>query len=395
MKIQKILRSNLYALTALLFLFGIVAGNLIYSSKVSAAQITVRSLTLQSGTDPILNGGSRAGATGVKHFFQFTLPSTGNVGSIKFQYCMLAAGACTTPNGLDTTSAALGAETGATGFSMVNATNGAPYLTRSAVSVSGPQAVSYRLDNITNPDNTNCYQSALDPGAKQNCTFFVRISTYASTDTTGGITDSGVVTASTAQQITLTGTMPESLVFCTGGTISTTASVPDCATATSGAISFNQLFSPTDTATTTSQMAASTNAGSGYAISVNGPTLTSGSNTISGMSTAAGGDLGVRGISQFGLNLKANTTTTSNPAVGIEVAPASNATNYRGEATTGYASVDHFRFVTGNTVADSGFNVLGGTDAQIYTISYIVNVPGSQPAGTYTTTLTYICTPTF
>jgi hypothetical protein len=363
------------------------------NNKASASQITVRSLTLQSGTDPIVNGGSKAGASGVKHFFQFSLPSTGNVGSIKFQYCMLAAGTCSTPNGLVTTAATLGAETGATGFTMVNATNGSPYLTRSTALVTGPQAVTYRLDNITNPDNTNCYTTI--NFAKENCTFFVRVTTYASTDTTGGVTDSGVVTASTAQQITLTGTMPESLVFCTGGTISTTAGVPDCATATTGAISFNQLFSPTDTATTTSQMAASTNAGSGYVITVNGPTLTSGSNTISGMTTAAGGDLGVRGISQFGMNLKANTTTTSNPAVGIEVAPAANGTNYKGEALTGYASVDHFRFQTGNSVADSASGGAGGSDAQIFTIAYIVNVPGSQPAGTYTTTLTYICTPTF
>jgi hypothetical protein len=189
--------------------------------------------------------------------------------------------------------------------------------------------------------------------------------------------------------------MPESLVFCTGGTVSTTSGVPDCATATSGAVSFNQLFSPTDTATATSQMAASTNAGSGYIITVNGPTLTSGSNTITAMTTTASGDLGVHGISQFGLNLKANTTSTSNPAIGTEVAPAANGTNYKGQSLTGYASVDHFRFVTGNSVANSANGGAGGTDAQIFTASYIVNVPGSQPAGTYTTTLTYICTPTF
>jgi hypothetical protein len=400
MKTKKLLRSNLYALTALLFIFGIVAGNLFLNHKVSAAQITARSLTLQSNgvdgpdADTVIDGGSEASGI-ANHFFQFTLPGSAvtNLGSIKFQYCMLAAGACTTPNGLVTTSATLGAETGLTGFTMVNSANGAPYLTRSAAAPGTTVPVTYRLDNITNPDNTNCYVAI--NFAKENCTFFVRITTYASTDTTGGVFDSGVVTASTAQQITLTGTMPESLVFCTGGTIGLTAGVPDCATATSGAISFNQLFSPTDTATTTSQMAASTNAGSGYVITVNGSTLSSGSNQITGMTTNAGGDLGVRGISQFGLNLKANTTTTSNPAVGIEVAPAANNANYRGEALTGYASVDHFRFQTGNSVADSANLTPGGTDAQIYTIAYIVNVPGSQPAGTYTTTLTYICTPTF
>jgi hypothetical protein len=239
--------------------------------------------------------------------------------------------------------------------------------------------VSYQLQSITNPTTANQ-------------TFFVRIATRTTTNATGAATDAGTVTASTATQIILDGTMPESLVFCTGGTIGLTAGVPDCATATSGAVSFNQLFSPTDTATATSQMAASTNAGFGYAISVNGPTLTSGSNTISTMSTAAAG---VRGISQFGLNLKANTTTTSNPAIGTEVAPAANGTNYRGQAASTYDAVDTFKFVSGNTVANSANGGPGGSDAQIFTASYIVNVPGSQPAGTYTTTLTYICTPTF
>ena len=186
--------------------------------------------------------------------------------------------------------------------------------------------------------------------------------------------------------------MPESLVFCTGGTIGTTAGVPDCSLATSGSVNFNQLFSPTDTATATSQMAASTNAGSGYNITVNGPTLTSGSNTVTAMGTAAAG---IRGVSQFGLNIKANTTLTSTPAVGIEVAPAANGTNYRGQAVTGYNTADTFKYTTGDSVANSANGGAGGTDAQIFTVSYIVNVPGSQPAGTYTTTLTYICTPTF
>jgi hypothetical protein len=239
--------------------------------------------------------------------------------------------------------------------------------------------VTYQLQSVTNPTTTNY-------------TFFVRLSTYASTDTTGSSTDTGTVTASTAEPISLTGTMPESLVFCTGGTVGTTSGVPDCSTATSGAVTFNQLFSPTDTATAISQMAASTNAGFGYSITINGATLTSGSNTISAMGSST---TGVRGISQFGTNLKANTVATSTPAIGSEVAPAANGTNYKGQSKVGYSTVDNFKFVTGDVVAASDNGGAGGTDAQIFTNSYIVNVPGSQPAGTYTTTLTYICTPTF
>ncbi|HSX36858.1 MAG TPA: hypothetical protein VLG13_01930 [Patescibacteria group bacterium] len=353
---------------------------LVPPSVASAAQITNRSLTLQAGTT---DAGAKAGGV-VNHFFQFTVPTTGNIGSVKFQYCTTAADdintpACVTPTGLDTTVATGVDDTGsaATGFTLAGSTpNGSPYITRSAASVSSGAVLKFKLQGVKNPTT-------------ENQTFFVRISTYASTDTTGSVTDSGTVAASTSRQINLTGTMPESLVFCTGSTIGTTSGVPDCSTAGSGSITFNKLFSPTDTSTASSQMAASTNAGSGYAITVNGPTMTSGSNTVSALSTA---DTSKHGISQFGLNLKANTTSSSNPAVGTEVAPASNGTNYNGQAATNYNTVDSFQFNTGDTVANS--NSLG-TDAQIFTASYIVNVPGSQPAGTYTTTLTYICTPTF
>ncbi len=350
-------------------------------SMVSAAQITTRSLTLQAGAT---DGGSKPGGV-VRHLFSFTLPSVGNttVGSIKFEYCTTAANStasptCVTPTGLVTTTATLGSESGATGFAINNTTNGAPYLARTSAVVAAGQIVSYQISNITNQTTEG--------------SFFVRMSTYASNNTTGASTDAGTVTASTAEQIILDGIMPESLVFCTGATISLTSGVPDCATATSGVISFNQLFSPTDTATSLSQMAASTNAGFGYVISVNGPTLTSGSNTITQMGAST---LGVRGTSQFGMNLKANTVLTSTAATGTEATPTANATNYRGQAAAGYDTVDNFKYTSGDTVANSFNGGPGGTDSQIYTTTYIANVPGSQPAGTYVTTLTYICTPTF
>ncbi len=387
---MKKLRSAL-ALISLVVLLSFIVGSAIFGSKASAAQITARSLTLQAGAT---DGGSKPGGT-VNHLFSFTIATTNNVGSIKFQYCTTAADSlaspvCVTPTGLSTTAATMGSQSGATGFTLNNSTNGAPYITRSAASISSGQAVTYQLLGVVNPDATDsyCAQSATAP----SCTFFVRISTYASTNATGSPVDSGTVAASVNEAIDLTGTMPESLVFCTGATVTTTLGVPDCATATNGSVTFNQLFSPTDTSTATSQMAASTNAGSGYIVTVNGLTLTSGLNTVTAMGAST---TGVRGTSQFGLNLKANTVATSTPAIGTEVAPAANATNYKGQSKGGYATVDNFKFVTGDTVAASDNGGAGGTDAQIFTVSYIVNVPGSQPAGTYTTTLTYICTPTF
>lgn len=359
----------------------------LFISKAGATQISIRKLTLVAGAT---DGGSKVGGV-VNHDFTFTVPSVGNanIGSIKFEYCTLAAGTCVTPTGLITTGAttALENEVGATGFTLDKTTNGAPFITRASASVNANTILSYRLTNITNPT------SVTNPPTVPNQTFFVRISTYTGIDGVTGPVDSGTVAASTADSIDLTGAMPESLVFCTGATIGVNASlIPDCATATDGAISFNQLFSPTDTATATSQMAASTNAGSGYNITVNGPTLTSGSNTVAAMNAMA---VGAHGVSQFGMNLKLNTTVTSTVAVGLEVAVPSNGTNYRGQALPGYDTVDNFKFTTGDSVANSANGGAGGSDAQIFTVSYIVNVPGSQPAGTYTTTLTYICTPTF
>lgn len=379
--------------TATLFLAVLIL-QVVPPRSASAAQITLRRLTLQAGTtdtnsDGIMDGGSMPGGT-VRHFFEFSLPSNVTFASIMFEYCTTAAPVpngvdCNVPTGMDASGAALGAETGATGFSVDSATSNVVVLTRTTAVNTG--AVSYRLDDIVNP-------------TPANQTFFVRISTHASTDGTGAAIDTGSVAASTANPIVITGTMPESLVFCTGATVGLTTGVPDCTTATPGNIAFDQLFSPTDTATTSSQMAASTNAGQGYVITVNGPTLTSGSNTITGMTDGSGGPTApVLGTSQFGMNLVANTTTMDNQttpvALGTDVAPAVNGTNYRGQPRTDYGTDDVFEYTDGDIVAASDNGGAGGTDAQIYTVGYIVNVPGSQPAGTYSTTLTYICTPTF
>lgn len=363
--------------------------------NVSAAQITNRRLTLMAGAT---DGGAKPGGN-VKHFFEFTVPTTATaIGSVRFQYCTTAAdvgaATCVTPTGLTSTATTLGSEagSGASGFSLNATTNGTLLLTKATAAVPSTGDLKFRFDGVVNPTTVG--------------TFFARVSTYNSIDGSGSPIDSGTVAASTDNPIIVSGTMPESLVFCTGGTVGKTAGVPDCSTATSGAISFNQLFSPTDTASTSNQMAASTNAGFGYVVTVNGPTLTSGSNTIAGLATP---NASVKGVAQFGLNLRANTlaaapgfdpANVTNPTTSADIDLTSNGTSLKGQPTSDYGTADTFKFVSGDPVANSAYdgasnNTLGASDAQIYTVSYIANVPGSQPAGTYTSTLTYICTPTF
>lgn len=397
MKKQKYVNRSLSSLSAISFAFilaFVAIAQAVTPPSVYAAQITERSLELKTSDDGLTGGSTPSGT--VNHLFTFTLPTSTPLGSIQLQYCTtpadVGAQTCIAPDGLDSMTSTLGSSTGITGLSMVHGSANTFYLTRSPGGTVTPGAntvVTALIKDVKNPSATNE-------------TFFVRISSFATFDASGTPVDLGSVAASTANPILLSGVMPESLVFCTGATVGldvATSTVPDCATATPGTIEFDQLFSPTDTAVASSQMAASTNAGFGYAITVNGPTLTSGSNTITNM--AANG-ISIRGTSQFGLNLTENTSAVAPgfPGTSANASPVANGTNFKGQAATDYDTGDTFKFNTSDMVANSyaGYTpgtTTGATDAQIYTVSYIANVPGSQAAGTYSTTLTYVCTPTY
>lgn len=354
--------------------------SLLTSVSASADQITVRSLTLKPSTDGKTGGSTPSGTTAYvtgsnpNHEFKFTIPTTGNVGSIKFEYCTAAVQvACTAPTNMDASGVTYGTESGVTGFSIRGASTTANVvvITRSAASVTGGTAADITLNNIKNPSTVG--------------TFFVRISTYPTTDATGNATDTGSVAAATANAIPLQGFMPESLVFCAGTTVNS-----DCSTVTTGIINFTTLFSPSTSSYATSQMAASTNAGGGYNITVAGNTLKSGTtNTIPAISSIKTPSTGT---SEFGMNLVLN----SGVAGSANIAAASNGTTLTGQPLAGYATGGSYKFVSGDSVANSA---QGGTPAptngQVYTVTYMVDVSGIQPAGTYTTTLTYVCTATF
>lgn len=382
---MKRVRTNIYLL--IFVLLSTLVTTVYQAPQASAAQIVTRSVQLIAGAT---DGGSKPGGV-VNHAFTFTLPTAATVGSIKFEYCTIAVQeACVRPTNMDATSATFGNETGSavTGFSKLSSGLNNFIATRSAAAIGASSVVKIQLNSVTNPSTANY-------------TFFVRITAYSGTDGSTGAGDTGTVAASTANPIVLSGTMPETLIFCAGATVTKTGGVPDCTTATPGNIAFNQLFSPTDTATATSQMAASTNAGSGYAITVNGATLTipSSSYTIPAMVNT---DLGApiartRGISQFGLNLAANTVATSTIAVGALLDPltSTDTVNLKGQVRSDYSVTDAFKYFSGDIIAASDNISAGPTNAQIYTVSYIADVAGNQIAGTYVATLTYICTPTY
>lgn len=123
-----------------------------------------------------------------------------------------------------------------------------------------------------------------------------------------------------------------------------------------------------------------TNADNGAVVTYSGATLTSGANTITAMSTAA---VSAVGTEQFGINAKDNVT----PNVGLEC----SGTPPIAAAATGYAVVDNFKFVSGETVVSSS----GSINDTTCTISYIANISGATEAASYSSTLTYTATGNF
>lgn len=322
-------------------------------SPVVAAEVLDRSVNLSTA----------APSASANYAFNFSAPSATVIQSFEAEVCEEAAGVCDVPAGFASGSATLlNQPTGfgdTSGWSIDTSVVGVIRM-NNPTNVSGPAASqSVTFGNITNP-------------SAPNTAFFIRITTYSDDNYTDEI-DTGVVAVSTSNTLLITGFVPPILTFCVGVTIP-----GDCSTATGDTLNLGT-FSPSVTAFGTSQMRASTNAGDGYAITIEGTTLSSGSNTISAMNTRSQSQTG---IGQFGINLRDN----SNPNSGAQVTGSGN-----GLPTTDYGTVDEFMFNDGDTIATAP----GPTDANTFTATYITNIPPSQAAGNYSTTVTYIATATF
>lgn len=335
----------------------LVAAFVLPLPNAQAAQITGRKLTLSN---------SAGTATGVTYTLTMTLPSATVLQSAEAVICTTASGSCSIPSGFSNASSTLSSQPtnlgDASGWSVNTSTSGKLRLKKTGNSAAPTGTTTVTFGNVTNP-------------TANNSTFYARITTYSDDAWTTPV-DTGTVAASTASQITVTASVDETLTFCAGTSITGT----NCGTISGSSVSLGTLTDST-TGSGTSVMAASTNAVSGYAITINGSTLTSGGNTIDAI-TAGSGSPSSQGTEQFGVNLRDNTT----PNVGSDPTDTTNLTY-----GTGYGTVDSFKFVTGNTVASKS----AASNSTAYTVSYIANVGGATEPGTYTGTYTYICTATF
>lgn len=301
------------------------------------------------------------------HRFGFTYTDyVSPIGSVSFEFCTnspVPQVPCVVPVGLDVQGATLASQAGQTGFTI----NSAETTANELVITRAPQAPgfanatsTYQFDDIINPDSAGSY--------------YVRIQTYSSTDATGAaIEDGGVVFALNAA-FNVSAEVPPYIKFCSSVVITDF----DCTTANSFFIDFGE-FAVTAPKYASSEMVLATNAGFGYTVTLSGTTLTSGNNIIPALVTLTPSS---PGISQFGLNLRANTQ----PTIGADPVGPGLAT-----PTPDYATPNMFKYLPGEVIISGSTT----TDNRKFTASYIANVSSSQAAGVYATTISYIALANF
>ena len=293
----------------------------------------------------------------------FTIATPGTLGSVELQFCSndpLVEDPCTVPIGLDVSAATLDAQSGETGFAMGAGTDTNTIILSRAPASSTAQPVSYSFSNVHNPSSIGSY--------------YVRLTTYATTDASGARTDHGGLAFAINDAISITSKVPPYLLFCSGITITSF----DCDTASGSYINFGN-FSTASTAQAQTQLVAASNAEGGYNLTYQGTSLTSGNNVIPGMNPD---DVSRPGVSQFGLNLRANT----DPGIGVDIIGPGPAV-----AAANYATPNRYLFNSGDIFATTS----GTSDYNKFTLSYIVNISTAQPAGIYVSTLTYVATANF
>jgi hypothetical protein len=307
---------------------------------------------------------SSVSATEVFYTFGFNTNTAGPLGSVTIDLCtnyqFEPTDPCTPATGLDASATTIASQSGITDFSLdPSSTANRLVLTRPAAAVTPPTAVSVEFTDIINPSAIGSY--------------YANITTYATLDASGPATDSGILVFGINEDIEIQTEVPPWLLFCAGITITAL----DCSSASGNFIDFGELRTNT-TRTATSQYLTATNAEFGYSVTLSGTTMTAGINVIPAALSASS----QTGVSQFGINLRAN----ANPSVGSDPSGSGAAS-----PTGAYNVPNQFRFGNGEVISSAST----GDNPRKMTVSYIANISASQPAGHYVATMSYICLANF
>lgn len=307
---------------------------------------------------------ARAGDT-TAYTVSFRYMSPQPVGSVDLLFCVdpIPHHECVTPPGLDVSDAELSEQMGEMGFSILSRSTNRIVLTRPPTMILPSTTISsYKFENIINPGN-------------MSKSFSIRLKSHSSTNATGPQVDFGSIKGQITKEIELVAQVPPMLIFCMAEQVEL-----NCTGTNKKYYKDMGDLDTSSTLTAQSQMAVGTNASGGFAITANGTTMSSGTNTIQGASRPSESR---PGTNQFGINLAENT----NPEVGN--APEGEWAN--AVVSADYAMPNRYKFVSGDVVAYSPNVSL----MKKYTVSYILNSSPQLRAGVYSTTVTYIASGRF
>jgi hypothetical protein len=364
---------------------------LFYAPAAHAAQVTSRFIELTNST---------ASATDVTYTVSFKVATTHLVKGIVVQFCdnsPLVNTACTAPAGFSSNYGGLviANQVGISGFALAAATNGGTsntntiILTKAAGTTvtGGTTTISFDLgstgasDGMQNPSTTNH-------------TYYARIATYTSdtaaagyldtnVDVSAAHTDDGGVAISTANNITITAKVQETLTFCVYTGVNCAAGGSAVALGDVNGVLSNTGLVYTDAS---SKFDLATNASAGAIVRMKGDTLKTSGGTFS--------------IDPHGATCTADSTNTSLEQFGVSVttpsAPLAAVSPYNCFATLG-AGFHTFDVTNTNTTYGQAIaNTSGGaSDVRTGTMEFAAKSALTTEAGIYTTTLIFIATATY
>ena len=372
--------------------------------------VTSRSVTISSASDAATNATTT-------YSVSFDAATSGNIEGMVVDFCsndpIIGDTTCTAPTNFSLASSTLGTvtTTGQTGLTWSKGSSTTSTLILSSTgTVSGSVAsganVNFSVTDVQNPTTLG--------------TFYARIYTYATSAgatgytaaTPGSFVDAGGIALSTANEISVTAKVQETLTFCVGTTAlpaSGTSATPvtSCSSLTGSNVALgnnNGVLSSTGPYVDVStQYLVGTNANHAAAVVLKGSTLTFGSDTITALTSPTASS---PGTSQFGLCTYSGTgsnlvfTNEVNTAYNNAGCTAADLTQTAGYASTGGISgstAPEFALNTAYTTTASGdpFAQENAGTNSTGIIAMLGNISSSQIAGIYTTTLSFIATGTY
>lgn len=420
-----------YVFVAILLLF-VAVFPVLYAARVSAQQLTERSMTVTSSnanddmtapdgtTYSSLPAGDPRNGAKVGHKYTFTVNSSTNVKAITFQYCDSPFGyisGCTLPDGFSAIAWNGGSATvelddggGTTSETWTAASTVAGFLSisksDSALEFEPGDVITVTFtattnDYFVNPSSDYLNQDGIS--SPQKATYFSHIRTHDTVsfddeddETLSETTvDDGTVASSVANSIGIYTRVQETLNFSVEGHTSADPSGPtpqngaSCSPLTRQG---NMRMGDTNDALSTQQayfaksyFRLSTNSTNGTAVMYTGSTLSSGSHDIAAIGDASA-EFSAPGEEQFGIAFDLTDNLTANVGSGSPLSPVTVYSNKDNGYAFNGTSPDEPKLLAssiGSVACDTG------------AIEYVANIAPDTPAGIYTTKITYLATPTY